>query len=207
MDLSTLKFNDQGLIPAIIQDCLDGTVLMLAWMNEASLHKTLLTGETWFWSRSRQEFWHKGATSGHTQAVQAVRYDCDQDALLITVKQTGVACHLQERSCFHQVLTPEFTHKSLPTADMLSQVFRIIEERKQNPVPESYTNRLLTKGQNQILKKLGEESVEVAIAASSETRERVISEVSDVLYHLLVLLAHENIDILEVYQELQQRRR
>jgi len=207
MDFSVLKFNDQGLIPAIIQDHLDGTVLMMAWMNLASLEKTLATGETWFWSRSRQEFWHKGATSGHTQKVQAVRYDCDQDALLITVEQTGVACHLAERSCFHllhQTGSPSL--KSLPPADTLSQVFRIIEERKANPSPDSYTSRLLAKGQNQILKKLGEETVEVAIAACGEGRERVVSEVSDVLYHLLVLLAHQDIDLLEVYQELQRRR-
>jgi phosphoribosyl-AMP cyclohydrolase / phosphoribosyl-ATP pyrophosphohydrolase len=205
MDVTTLRFNDQGLLPAIVQDYLDGTVLMMAWMNQASLEKTLATGETWFWSRSRQEFWHKGATSGHVQKVQSLRYDCDQDVLLVTVAQTGVACHLEERSCFHRL--GETDAYAMAPADTLSQVFRIIEERKQNPQPDSYTNKLLAKGQNQILKKLGEESVEVAIAVSSETKARVISEVADLWFHTLVLLAHENIDILEVYQELQNRRR
>ncbi|MGB3139073.1 MAG: phosphoribosyl-AMP cyclohydrolase, partial [Nodosilinea sp.] len=99
-----IRYNDQGLVPAIVQDHLDGTVLMMAWMNAESLQKTLDNGETWFWSRSRQEFWHKGATSGHVQKVRAIRYDCDSDALLVTVEQVGdVACHTGERSCFHQV--------------------------------------------------------------------------------------------------------
>jgi len=205
VDLTTLRFNDQGLIPAIVQDYLDGTVLMMAWMNAASLAQTLATQETWFWSRSRSELWHKGATSGHTQRVRELRYDCDQDVLLITVEQVGgIACHLGERSCFHQTAT---NAKSAPPADTLSQIAGIIADRRDHPSPDSYTSRLFAKGQNQILKKLGEESVEVAIAAASEGRARIISEVSDLWFHTLVLLAHHHIDIREVYQELQNRRK
>jgi phosphoribosyl-ATP pyrophosphohydrolase/phosphoribosyl-AMP cyclohydrolase len=118
-----IRYDDQGLVPAIVQDYLDGTVLMMAWMNRESLQRTLATGETWFWSRSRQEFWHKGATSGHIQKVQSIRYDCDSDALLVGVEQVGdVACHTGERSCFHQVdgkVTP-------PPGDSLSQLFAVI---------------------------------------------------------------------------------
>ncbi|WP_218082729.1 bifunctional phosphoribosyl-AMP cyclohydrolase/phosphoribosyl-ATP diphosphatase HisIE [Anthocerotibacter panamensis] len=208
MDLATIRFNNQGLVPAIVQDYLDATVLMMAWMNAESLDKTLATGETWFWSRSRQQLWHKGATSGHLQKVHALRYDCDQDVLLLTVEQLGgIACHLGERSCFHQLEWPTAPVKSAPPADTLSQVFRVIQERKANPAESSYTSRLLAKGNNQILKKLGEETVEVAMAAVAESRERLVSEVSDLLYHTLVLLAHHDLDILEVYQELQQRRK
>jgi len=197
-----LKFNDQGLVPAIVQDYLDGTVLMMAWMNQESLDQTLATGETWFWSRSRQELWHKGASSGHFQRVRELRYDCDADVLLVTVQQIGVACHLGEQSCFHRLADGQ---KSPPPADTLSQVFRVIEARKQQPSTESYTSRLLAKGNNQIVKKIGEEAVEVALA-TTEGRERLISEIGDLWYHSLVLLTFHGIDITEVYQELQQRR-
>ena len=135
-----IQYDDRGLVPAIVQDYLDGTVLMMAWMNRESLQKTLETGETWFWSRSRQAFWNKGATSGHTQNVKAIRYDCDSDALLVTVEQIGdIACHTGERSCFHQVdggVTP-------PPADTLSQVFDVICDRRDNPSEGSYTRKLL----------------------------------------------------------------
>jgi phosphoribosyl-ATP pyrophosphohydrolase/phosphoribosyl-AMP cyclohydrolase len=118
--LDQIRYNEQGLVPAIAQDYLDGTVLMMAWMNQEALQKTLETGEGWYWSRSRQELWHKGATSGHLQKVKSVRYDCDSDALLLTIEQVGhVACHTGERSCFHQIsgtIQP-------PPADTLSQVF------------------------------------------------------------------------------------
>jgi phosphoribosyl-ATP pyrophosphohydrolase/phosphoribosyl-AMP cyclohydrolase len=135
-----IRYNDQGLVPAIVQDHLDGTVLMMAWMNPEALRQTLTTGETWFWSRSRQTLWHKGATSGHTQRIQTIRYDCDSDALLVTVEQQGeVACHTGERSCFHQV----GNDKVLPPADTLSQVFAVITQRRLQPDPNSYTCKLL----------------------------------------------------------------
>ncbi|AGY59747.1 bifunctional phosphoribosyl-AMP cyclohydrolase/phosphoribosyl-ATP pyrophosphatase protein [Gloeobacter kilaueensis JS1] len=201
--LEAARFDRDGLIPAVVQDVLDGTVLMVAWMNREALQRTLERGETWFWSRSRQELWHKGATSGHLQKVRDLRYDCDSDVLLVTVEQQGdIACHLGERSCFHR---DEFGSYSLPPADTLSQVFRVIEERKAHPSPDSYTSRLLEKGSNAILKKLGEETAEVVMAAKDG--ERVAEEVADLWYHTLVLLAHANVDILDVYRVLQQRRR
>ncbi len=197
-------YNDQGLVPAIVKDYLDGTVLMMAWMNPASLQKTLETGETWFWSRSRQEFWHKGATSGHTQKIQAIRYDCDSDALLVTVEQIGdIACHTGERSCFHQV----DDHKVPPPADTLSQVYRVICDRQAHPDPASYTCTLLDGGDNKILKKIGEEAAEVVMACKDDDADAIASEVADLMYHTLVALAHHRVDIKAVYRKLQGRRR
>ena len=199
-----IRYNEQGLVPAIVQDYLDGTVLMMAWMNQESLQKTLDTGETWFWSRSRQEFWHKGATSGHVQKVQTIRYDCDSDALLVTVEQIGdIACHTGERSCFHQIQD----HKTAPPADTLSQVFEVIRERQAHPNPDSYTCKLLAGGDNKILKKIGEESAEVVMACKDDDAAAIAGEVADLFYHTLVALAHHGVDIKEVYRKLQERRR
>ena len=199
-----IRYNDQGLVPAIVQDHLDGTVLMMAWMNAESLQKTLDTGETWFWSRSRQEFWHKGATSGHVQRVQAIRYDCDSDALLVTVEQIGdVACHTGERSCFHRVNEGKVS----PPADTLSQVFGVICDRRDNPNPDSYTCKLLAGGDNKILKKIGEEAAEVVMACKDDDPTAIAGEVADLFYHTLVALAHHGVDLKEVYRKLQERRR
>ncbi|MBE9129522.1 MULTISPECIES: bifunctional phosphoribosyl-AMP cyclohydrolase/phosphoribosyl-ATP diphosphatase HisIE [unclassified Coleofasciculus] len=197
-------YNDQGLVPAIIQDYLDGTVLMMAWMNRESLQKTLETGETWFWSRSRQELWHKGATSGHLQKVRSLRYDCDSDTLLISVEQVGdIACHLGERSCFHKVEG----QKAAPPADTLSQVFEVICDRRDNPVEGSYTCKLFNGGDNKILKKIGEEAAEVVMACKDDDKDAIASEVADLFYHTLVALAHHQVDVREVYRKLQDRRR
>ncbi len=199
-----IRYDERGLVPAIIQDYLDGTVLMMAWMNQESLQKTLETKETWFWSRSRQELWHKGATSGHIQKVQSIRYDCDSDALLVTVEQLGdIACHTGERSCFHQV----DSKISPPPADTLSQVFEIICDRRDNPTETSYTCKLLAGGDNKILKKIGEESAEVVMACKDDDAEAIAGEVADLFYHSLVALAHHNVDLKAVYRKLQQRRR
>ncbi|MBF2003267.1 MAG: bifunctional phosphoribosyl-AMP cyclohydrolase/phosphoribosyl-ATP diphosphatase HisIE [Synechococcales cyanobacterium C42_A2020_086] len=202
--VAQIRYNEQGLVPAIVQDYLDGTVLMMAWMNQESLQKTLETGETWFWSRSRQEFWHKGATSGHVQHVQSIRYDCDSDAILVTVEQTGdIACHTGERSCFHQI---EGSIKA-PPADTLSQVFEVICNRRDQPNPNSYTCQLLAGGDNKILKKIGEESAEVVMACKDGDPDAIAAEVADLFYHTLVALAHHKVDIREVYRKLQERRR
>ncbi|MGP1373817.1 MAG: bifunctional phosphoribosyl-AMP cyclohydrolase/phosphoribosyl-ATP diphosphatase HisIE [Almyronema sp.] len=202
--LDEIRYNDQGLVPAIVQDYLDGAVLMLAWMNRESLQKTLETGETWFWSRSRQEFWHKGATSGHLQKVQSIRYDCDSDALLVTVEQRGdVACHTGERSCFHQ--TNGEIHP--PPADTLSQVFAVISDRRDHPKEGSYTNKLFEGGDNKILKKIGEEAAEVVMACKDDDPTAIAAEVADLLYHTLVALSHHNVDLKAVYRKLQERRR
>jgi phosphoribosyl-ATP pyrophosphohydrolase/phosphoribosyl-AMP cyclohydrolase len=202
--LDQLRYNDQGLVPAIVQDYLDGTVLMLAWMSRESLQKTLETGETWFWSRSRQALWHKGATSGHTQRLRAIRYDCDSDALLVTVEQSGdVACHTGERSCFHQTADT----KVPPPADTLSQVFGVIRDRQQHPDPNSYTCKLLAGGDNKILKKIGEEAAEVVMACKDDDPGAIAGEVADLFYHTLVALAHHQVDLRAVYRKLQERRR
>ena len=199
-----IRYNEQGLVPAIIQDYLDGTVLMMAWMNRESLQKTLDSGETWFWSRSRSEFWHKGETSGHIQKVRSLRYDCDSDALLISVEQLGdIACHTGERSCFHQV----DGEKAPPPADTLSDLFAVICDRRDNPVEASYTCKLFAGGDNKILKKIGEESVEVVMACKDEEPDAIASEAADLLYHTLVALAHHRVDLRDVYRKLQERRR
>ena len=202
--LDQIRYNQHGLVPAIAQDYLDGTVLMLAWMNKESLQKTIDTGETWYWSRSRQELWHKGATSGHLQKVRSLRYDCDSDALLVTVEQVGdIACHTGERSCFHQI---KDNTKAAPTADTLSAVYRVICDRLANPVETSYTCQLIAGGDNKILKKIGEESAEVVMACKDDQPEEIASEVADLLYHTLVALAYHKVDIRDVYRQLQSRR-
>jgi phosphoribosyl-AMP cyclohydrolase / phosphoribosyl-ATP pyrophosphohydrolase len=199
-----IRYDDQGLVPAIIQDYLDGTVLMMAWMNRESLQKTLDSGETWFWSRSRQEFWHKGATSGHIQKVQSIRYDCDSDALLIGVEQLGdVACHTGERSCFHQV----DGRVTAPPGDSLSQLFDVICDRRDHPNADSYTCKLLAGGDNKILKKIGEESAEVVMACKDDDGDAIAGEVADLFYHTLVALAHHQVDLKAVYRKLQERRK
>jgi phosphoribosyl-AMP cyclohydrolase / phosphoribosyl-ATP pyrophosphohydrolase len=198
-----IRYDELGLVPAIIQDYLDGTVLMMAWMNQESLQKTLQTEETWFWSRSRQELWHKGATSGHIQKVQSIRYDCDSDALLIGVEQLGdVACHTGERSCFHQIegnIAP-------PPGDTLSQLFQVICDRRDHPTESSYTCKLFAGGDNKILKKIGEETAEVVMAFKDDEADAIAGEVADLLYHTLVALAHHQVDLKSVYRKLQERR-
>jgi phosphoribosyl-ATP pyrophosphohydrolase/phosphoribosyl-AMP cyclohydrolase len=202
--LDAIRYNEQGLVPAIAQDYLDGTVLMMAWMNRDSLQKTLETGETWYWSRSRQELWHKGATSGHIQKVRSLRYDCDSDALLIGIEQVGeIACHTGERSCFHQLEGK----KVPPPANTLSAVFAIICDRRDRPSEESYTCNLLAAGDNKILKKIGEEAAEVVMACKDDDPQAIASEVADLFYHTLVALAHHDVDLREVYHKLQERRR
>jgi phosphoribosyl-AMP cyclohydrolase / phosphoribosyl-ATP pyrophosphohydrolase len=202
--LDQICYDERGLVPAIVQDYLDGTVLMMAWMNRESLQKTLETGQTWFWSRSRQEFWNKGATSGHIQKVQSIRYDCDSDALLVTVEQLGdIACHTGERSCFHQVDGKVIP----PPADTLSQVFAVICDRKANPTLESYTSKLFEGGDNKILKKIGEEGAEVVMACKDDDKDGIAGEVADLFFHAMVAIAHHDVDIKQVYRKLQARRR
>jgi phosphoribosyl-AMP cyclohydrolase / phosphoribosyl-ATP pyrophosphohydrolase len=202
--IDNIKYDDRGLVPAIVQDYLDGTVLMMAWMNAASLQKTLDTGETWFWSRSRQEFWHKGATSGHLQHVKDIRYDCDSDALLVTVEQIGdIACHTGERSCFHQISAT----KVAPPADTLSDLYATICDRRDNPREGSYTQSLFAGGDNKILKKIGEEAAEVVMACKDDDPDQIAGEVADLFYHTLVAIAYHRVGIRDVYRKLQSRRK
>ena len=198
-----VRYNERGLVPAIAQDHLDGTVLMMAWMNAASVQKTMETGEVWYWSRSRQELWHKGATSGHFQKVRSLRYDCDEDVILVGIEQMGdIACHLGERSCFHRT----GDRKLPPPADTLSQVFAVVRDRQENPKEDSYTCKLFAGGDNKILKKIGEESAEVVMACKDDDPDAIAGEVADLFYHALVALAHHHVDLRDVYRKLQERR-
>ncbi len=200
-----LKFTKHGLIPAIVQDSNSGKVLMMAYMNKESLEKTLETGQTVFWSRSRNEFWHKGETSGHFQNVVDIQYDCDADCLLILVEQIGVACHTGEESCFFRSMKNE--NPVSPKSAVLDQVIKVIRERKQNPVEGSYTNYLFDKGIDKMLKKVGEESAEVIIASKNEEKELIAEEIGDLLYHLSVVLAERDMDWSEVFTVLGKRRK
>lgn len=199
--IDDLQFNEAGLIPAIVQDETRGTVLMMAWMNEEALEKTVETEEAWFYSRSRKELWHKGATSGNIQAVTSVLYDCDGDTLLLLVNPAGPACHTGAESCFYRT----FDGSPLPKVTMLNVLESLVKERKSNPVEGSYTNYLFDKGIDKILKKVGEENAEVIIASKNEDRGEVVYETADLLYHLTVLLAERGISWEEVMLELKKR--
>jgi phosphoribosyl-ATP pyrophosphohydrolase/phosphoribosyl-AMP cyclohydrolase len=201
-----IKWDERGLVPAIVQDANTGQVLMLAYMNQASLERTLETGESWFWSRSRGELWHKGATSGNTQRLVEIRYDCDADTLLLRVEPAGPACHTGHQSCFYRSL-PDQTEVEdpLPSGGVLAHLEAVIQDRKANPRPGSYTRQLLAAGLPRILKKVGEEAVEVIVAAQNEGDERLVSELADLTYHTLVLLAARNLSWADVETELARR--
>ena len=208
--LERIKFDQQGLVPAIVQDATNGTVLMLAYMNRESLAKTLETGTTWFYSRSRQELWNKGATSGHVQMVKELLYDCDGDTLLVKVEQKGAACHEGTYSCFSRRFgeaEPTQTERpALAAAEVLTELFAVLEDRRQNPQQGSYTSSLFAKGEDRILKKIGEEAAETIIAAKNHSPGEVIYEMADLWYHCLVLLAAHNIDFAALIAELGKRR-
>ena len=194
----TLNFNQDGLIPVITQDATSKEVLMLAYMNEEAYLQTLHTKQATYFSRSRQSLWVKGETSGNTQEVVSMSYDCDQDALLLQVIQKGVACHTGHRSCFY---TPVMSDDQ--TFD-LNTLYDIVVDRKLDPIEGSYTNYLLDKGLDKILKKVGEETLEVIIASKNENNE-LIEETSDLLYHLTVLLVHKGIHIQTIVENLRKR--
>lgn len=208
--LERIKFDQQGLVPAIVQDATNGTVLMLAYMNRESLAKTLETGTTWFYSRSRQELWNKGATSGHVQMVKELLYDCDGDTLLVKVEQKGAACHEGTYSCFSRRFgEAEPTQTERPQVfgtAVLSELFAVLEDRRQNPQQGSYTSSLFAKGEDRILKKIGEEAAETIIAAKNHSPGEVIYEMADLWYHCLVLLAAHKIDFAALIEELGKRR-
>jgi phosphoribosyl-ATP pyrophosphohydrolase/phosphoribosyl-AMP cyclohydrolase len=177
------------LRPAIVQEADSGRVLMLAWMDAEAERRTRESGEAWFWSRSRQEYWHKGATSGNTMAVEELRDDCDGDALLLRVRPAGPACHTGSVSCFAPAL------------------WRTIAERAQERPAGSYTTELLEAGIGACARKVGEEAVELSIAALDESDERVVEEAADLVYHLYVLLAARGLDVAQVEDELARRAR
>jgi phosphoribosyl-ATP pyrophosphohydrolase/phosphoribosyl-AMP cyclohydrolase len=204
MDLDQLRFDEQGLIPAVIQDARTGSLLMLAYMNRESLRLTLEKGETHYWSRRRQTLWHKGETSGNIQRVRSIMVDCDADALLVRVEQTGVACHTGEYSCFFTPLAGTGGPvRSL--GEVLGSLEAVIQQRGREKPEESYTAQLLQAGTDRILKKVGEEAGEVIIAAKNHKKDEIAWEVADLLYHTLVLLEQEAVPTADVAAELERR--
>lgn len=209
-----LKYNEQGLIPAIVQHVDSKAVLMMAWMNKESVEKTLATGETWFYSRSRQKLWHKGETSGNVQRVRSLYYDCDQDTLLIMAEQVGAgACHEGYYSCFHHRVQQDGTvvvdGDSQPTVgpEIINQLYQVILDRQRQRPEGSYTTYLFDKGIDKICKKIGEEAAEVIIGAKNNNQQEVTYEGADLIYHLLVLLAEQGVTPQQLYTELATRRK
>ena len=201
IEVDDLTYDELGLIPAIVQDARTREVLTLAYMNSESLARTLATEQTWFWSRSRNELWHKGQTSGNTQRVVEIFSDCDADALVVLVEPAGPACHTGARSCF-----PGEDPGTANLGGLLDQLYALITEREQLRPEDSYTTYLFNEGLDKILKKVGEESAETIVAAKNDSNAAFISEVSDLLYHLLVLLVARGVSLDQVRAELSRRR-
>jgi phosphoribosyl-AMP cyclohydrolase / phosphoribosyl-ATP pyrophosphohydrolase len=200
--IKQLKFNDAGLIPVITQDAYSNEVLMLAYMNIEAVNKTLTEKIAYYFSRSRKTLWKKGETSGHIQYVKSFAYDCDADTILIKVKQVGVACHTGEKSCFfNTVLNNEENERPL-----LESLYDTIKERKENPKEGSYTNYLFKEGLDKILKKVGEETSEIIIAAKNDSQAELVYEISDLVYHILVLMVNEGTTLDLIERELSKRR-
>ena len=186
------------LLPCIVQDARTGEVLTLAYMNDEALERTRETGEMWFWSRSREELWHKGATSGNVQRLKGLRLDCDEDAILALVEPAGPACHTGARTCFGE--------GSAALSGVLDELQRVIAERATASPESSYTARLLAKGPDQVLKKIGEEATEVVLAAKGESDDRLAEEAADLVYHLLVALRQRGVPFARVLDTLRSRR-
>jgi phosphoribosyl-ATP pyrophosphohydrolase/phosphoribosyl-AMP cyclohydrolase len=200
VDDAEIEFDERGLVPCVVQDWRSGEVLMHAYMSAESLRLTRQTGEMHFFSRSRQELWHKGATSGNTQAVRAIRYDCDGDALLALVEPAGPACHTGERTCFHRgELEPAAPYETLPTLE------RMLGERARTRPEGSYTARLLADPEL-ARAKVREEAEEVSRASLEESDERVAEEAADVIYHLAVLLRERGLSLADAERVLDGRR-
>ncbi|WP_101961744.1 bifunctional phosphoribosyl-AMP cyclohydrolase/phosphoribosyl-ATP diphosphatase HisIE [Lactococcus cremoris] len=192
-------FQKQALIPVIVQDYQTKQVLMMAYTNEEAYQKMLESGETWFWSLSRQKLWHKGEESGHFQKVKGMRLDCDQDTFLVFVEQTGNACHTGAYSCFYDEVIP------FDDSDIFADLEKQIADRKAHPVEKSYTNYLLDQGIDKVLKKVGEEASEVIIASKNSDKTELLGEIDDLLYHLFVLMNQTDISLEEVRQKARER--
>ncbi|MDQ0857319.1 bifunctional phosphoribosyl-AMP cyclohydrolase/phosphoribosyl-ATP diphosphatase HisIE [Bacillus sp. V2I10] len=205
MNLQSVKFDQNGLVPAIVQDAVSKEVLTLAYMNEESLQKTIETRETWFYSRSRQELWNKGATSGNTQEVVGLKYDCDQDALLVLVKPAGPACHTGSYSCFSENVFGDSGQAPAERFEILNTLEKLIAEREAEMPEGSYTTYLFTEGVDKILKKVGEEASEVIIAAKNRDADELKWEAADLLFHLMVLLREQKLPLDEVLNVLEER--
>ena len=201
-----VRFDERGLVPVVVQDARTREVLTLAYMNEESLRRTLAEGETWFWSRSRSELWHKGATSGNTQRVVDVRLDCDADALVVLVEPRGPACHTGAVSCFGGEGKKD-VKAAAGIGSMLEELYEVVAARRREMPAGSYTTYLFEKGLNKILKKVGEEAAETIIAAKDEDRGALTAETADLVYHLLVLLVERGVTLEALAAELSRRRR
>lgn len=207
--INELKFDEKGLIPAIAQDVVSGEVLMCAYMNAESIQKTIETGHATYFSRSRQELWEKGATSGHYQTVKEMYLDCDGDALVLKVEQEGAACHTGNRSCFYRKLVDgklvEVPTEGKLSPQILYDVYNVIVDRVKNPKEGSYTNYLFEKGIDKMLKKVGEESAEVIIASKNYVKAEVQYETADLMYHLSVVLVEQGLTWDDIFEELASR--
>uniref|UniRef100_A0A7C3RHB9 Histidine biosynthesis bifunctional protein HisIE n=1 Tax=Dictyoglomus thermophilum TaxID=14 RepID=A0A7C3RHB9_DICTH len=197
--IKDLKYDEKGLIPVIVQDYKTGKVLMLAYMNEEALKRTIETGEAWYFSRSRNALWHKGETSGHFQKVIDIAVDCDKDTILLLVEQIGVACHTGNFSCFYRAKNSGDS--------FLFYLEKFLRDRKEKLPGESYSAKLFKEGKDRILQKLGEETVETIIAGMKNNRNDFIYESSDLLFHLLLVLVEENIGLKDIIEELIRRHR
>lgn len=199
-----LIFDHDGLVPAIIQDAINGTVLMLGYMSAESLERTLATNEVWFYSRSRQELWHKGSTSGNVLSVKEIRADCDADTLLIRAEPAGPTCHTGRTSCFWQDMLGTIIAEP-PAAGFLNELESVIADRRNASPDTSYTARLFAKGRLKIAQKVGEEGLEAALAGVAQDDDRLLDESADLLFHLLVLLNERSLSMQQVLVRLSQR--
>lgn len=200
-----IHFDQQGLAPAIVQHARTGEVLMLGYMNAESLELTRTTGLVTFWSRSRQALWRKGATSGNVLRLVDLRVDCDSDALLVLAEPAGPTCHTGERSCFHRDANGTLTRRPTPPGAVLGRLADAVRERRAAAPETSYTARLLQDGVDRIAKKVGEEAVEVVIAAKNGSHTELAYELADLLYHIVVLLEEQRLPLEAVWQELERR--
>ena len=205
--MENIKFDEKGLIPAVVQNASNGEVLMVAYMNEETLKMTLETKKATFWSRSRNEIWIKGATSGNYMNVEEVRVDCDGDCILVAVTPDGPACHTGNRSCFYRVMDGDkLVEDTKPKkSDILSVLTDVTLDRKANPKEGSYTNYLFDKGEDKILKKVGEEAAEVVIAGKNRDKDEIKYESADLLYHMTVMLVDNGLTWEDVFEELENR--
>ena len=201
---SEFKLNSDGLIPVVVQDYKTDEVLMVAYMNEEAFRTTLKSGKMTYWSRSRQELWTKGLTSGHVQYVKSLSLDCDNDTILAKVAQVGAACHTGSRSCFFQPLMKKEYDDTNPLR-VFQDVYDVILDRRENPKEGSYTNYLFDNGIDKILKKVGEECTEIVIAAKNPDKEEIKYEISDFLYHVMVLMAEKGVTWEDITRELARR--
>lgn len=205
--MENIKFDEKGLIPAVVQDFSTGEVLMVAYMNKESLEISQKTGRATFWSRSRNEIWEKGKTSGNFMYIKEIRIDCDADCLLVLAEPAGPACHTGKMTCFYRNADGEEVDTEKKNSnDILMRLMAVTQDRKLNPVEGSYTNYLFNKGEDKILKKVGEEAAEVVIAGKNRSKEEISYETADLMYHLTVMLADNDMTWEDIFDELEKRR-